>query len=266
MHHVVIRMEKQQIREEVWALLEKEHVARFPMPILGRIPNFAGADFAAMRLRKLVPWRNATSIKCNPDSPQKYVRLLALNEGKTIYMAVPRLRKKNCFIELDPNKVTNPEKAVTIKGAFKYGVEVHPSQMKKIDLMVVGSVAVSEDGAKVGKGGGFSDLEFAIGQEFEILDDTTPIVTTVHPLQIVDYQIPMTKHDVPIDYIVTHEKILETNTNYARPKGVIWDDLDNQKINDIPILQELWERHRVEQKKKRGGLGETLFPRSRLGR
>jgi 5-formyltetrahydrofolate cyclo-ligase len=40
---------KQAVRERVWALLERERVARFP-GATGRIPNFAGAPATATPL------------------------------------------------------------------------------------------------------------------------------------------------------------------------------------------------------------------------
>jgi hypothetical protein len=59
---------KQAVRELVWALLERERVARFP-GAKGRIPNSAGAPVAAARLASLSPWRAARVVKANPDAP-----------------------------------------------------------------------------------------------------------------------------------------------------------------------------------------------------
>ena len=42
-------MDKQSLRERVWDALEDSGDARFPFPPHGRIPNFAGADEAAVR-------------------------------------------------------------------------------------------------------------------------------------------------------------------------------------------------------------------------
>jgi 5-formyltetrahydrofolate cyclo-ligase len=95
-------MDKIQLKEMIWNLLERRGVARFPPPIRGRIPNFEGAGNAAQRLEELSPWKAARVIKANPDSPQRSVRRLALLHGKTAYMAVPRLRDERCFLELDP--------------------------------------------------------------------------------------------------------------------------------------------------------------------
>jgi hypothetical protein len=53
----------------------------------------------------------------------------------------------------------------------------------------------------MGKGGGYSDLEYAIGREFGFVKEDVVIVTTVHPLQIMDGDLPETDHDFRIDFI-----------------------------------------------------------------
>src|SRR5205814_8848808 len=83
---------KQALRERTWALLTRRRVGRFPLPLDDRIPNFAGAEAAAERLAALPEWRAARTLKCNPDAPQRAVRLRAPREGKEVYVAVPRLR------------------------------------------------------------------------------------------------------------------------------------------------------------------------------
>src|SRR2546427_7480824 len=109
---------KQEIRERVWQAMEKAGIRRFPGP-RGRIPNFAGAERAAERLCELDVWKRAKVLKCNPDLPQRPVRLRALKEEKIVYMAVPRLRELQCFIELDPSRLgNNISKASSIEGAF----------------------------------------------------------------------------------------------------------------------------------------------------
>jgi 5-formyltetrahydrofolate cyclo-ligase len=108
-------MDKQTIREAVWDALEASDEARFPYPPHGRIPNFAGADEAAERLTALDAWREADVIKANPDAPQLPVRRAALRQGKTLYMAVPRLRDEQCFLELDPEEVDDVDGATTVR-------------------------------------------------------------------------------------------------------------------------------------------------------
>lgn len=214
--------------------MEAKHISTFPPPY-GRIPNFIGAEKAAERLVSLEIWKKAFAIKSNPDSPQKFVRKKALQDGKILYMAVPRLRKEKCFIELKGKNLANF--ASSIKGAFKYGKLVYPWEMEKIDLIVMGSVAVNKKGCRIGKGGGYSDIEYAIARELKIVDENTPIVTTVHDIQVINEEIPMEKHDVPIDYIITPTKVMKAERMYNKPHGIIWEILDK----DIPILKILRE-------------------------
>ncbi|HXF40823.1 MAG TPA: 5-formyltetrahydrofolate cyclo-ligase [Blastocatellia bacterium] len=232
-------MTKQEIREVVWALLESEGASRFP-GTRGRIPNFKGAEQCSSRVAELEVWKKARVIKANPDSPQRAIRHLALKQGKTIYMAVPRLREEKCFVELDPARLgKNIYAASSIKGAFEFGRQVSVSQMKPVDLILCGSVAVRRDGARVGKGGGYADLEYAIALELGIVNSRTPIITTVHALQIVKEKTPLAPHDIPVDFIVTPDRVIETKTTFARPVGVYWEYLDEEKIAAIPLLKKM---------------------------
>src|SRR5262249_55834144 len=129
---------KQSWREQIWRALEKSGAALFP-GARGRIPNFKGAKDAALQLGATPEWRAARTLKCNPDSPQKPARALALKEGKTVYVAVPRLREARCFLELDPRRISRIADAVTIEGAARLGRAVHPRDMPRIDLVVCGS-------------------------------------------------------------------------------------------------------------------------------
>ncbi|MFN3421038.1 MAG: 5-formyltetrahydrofolate cyclo-ligase, partial [Armatimonadota bacterium] len=227
---------KQMLREKVWRKMEMTKVALFP-DAFGRIPNFIGAAEAARQLDNLEEWQKAGTLKANPDSPQAPAREIALLKGKTVFMAVPRLRQEKCFVRLDGTNLRGREKfASTIRGAFKLGTLVHPSEMPVIDFVLIGSVAVNIKGARVGKGGGYSDLEFAIARHLGLVKDTTPVATTVHPLQIVDDEIPMLPHDIPVDFIVTPEGIIVTERVFSKPKGILWDLLDADKLSNIPIL------------------------------
>ena len=231
---------KDEIRERIWRTLEREKVALFP-GAQGRIPNFKGADRAARLLATFPEWQKALHIKANPDSPQRPVRYIALSSGKTIYMAVPRLREEKCFVKLDPSKIPGRKiyEASSIKGAFRHGVPVHPKEMSPIDLIVAGSVAVNRRGSRIGKGGGYSDLEYAIGRVFGFVRDDVLIVTTVHPLQIVDEDLPETDHDFRVDFVVTPEEIIPVHRTGGRPRGILREHLPDEKIAEIPILDEI---------------------------
>jgi 5-formyltetrahydrofolate cyclo-ligase len=228
---------KETLRNRVWKLLQDERVARFPGAI-GRIPNFIGAEACAKLLAETPYWQAAKVIKINPDSPQRAIRQRALAEGKTVYMAVPRLRSEKPFIELVPNELkASPHAASSIKGAGKYGRPVGLDEMKIIDLVVCGSVAVNRRGARVGKGGGYSDLEFALLTKHKKISAKIPIVTSVHPLQIIDEQIPMTVHDIPLTAIIAPSEVIDIKARLPRPKKIYWIMLPKEKIDAIPMLK-----------------------------
>ena len=231
---VVLRA-KQSVRERVWALLEQEDVARFP-GARGRIPNFAGADEAAERLAALAEWRGATALKSNPDAPQLPVRARALAEGKRVYMAVPRLRARNPFLLLDPERSAgSPRRAASIRGATETGRAIGLEDLEPIDLVVCGSVAVNPAGVRVGKGGGYSDLELGLLVDAGLVTAHTVVVTTVHSLQVLEEDLPETDHDFRVHRIVTPEGVIKTGAR-RRPRGILWDHLEEEKIAAIPAL------------------------------
>lgn len=229
-------MNKQELRERVWDELEKSGEARFPFPPHGRIPNFAGADQAAQRLVETKAWREADTIKSNPDSPQLAVRRAALREGKTVYMAVPRLRDEKCFLRLDPAKIEDIDHATTLSGSSEVGLQVDPNDVEPIDLVVSGSVAVDDAGSRIGKGEGYSDLEYAILREFGLLNEDTTIATTVHERQVRPITLPSTRLDVPMDIICTPERTLRPDPT-GKPTGIDWEALSAEQRSEIPILE-----------------------------
>ncbi len=237
---------KEELRQRIWALLEERNVARFPLPVSGRIPNFKGAQEAAARLGQVDLWEDARAIKANPDSPQRWARRLALQQGKTVYMAVPRLTRVECFLQLNPKAIPRPDRAATIKGAFALGVLVRPEAVSQVDLVLAGSVAVNREGGRVGKGGGYSDIEYALGREFGFIREKTPVVTTVHPLQLVEDEIPAQVHDIPLDIWVTPEGVHTAKVKHRKPRGIYWEMLSAERIDQIPILQELRRKVKVD--------------------
>ncbi len=139
---------KAALREEVWSAMRAAKVARFP-GAAGRIPNFTGAEAAAERLRATPAWQAAGTLKANPDSAQLPVRQRALEDGKTVYMAVPH----------------------------------------ELQVRAAGTI-------------------------------------------------PLTSHDVPVDYIITPERVIDCRPRHGpRPDpGIRWEDLTEEKIAAIPLL------------------------------
>jgi 5-formyltetrahydrofolate cyclo-ligase len=215
---------KWDVRRRMWELLERENAAS-KSEIVGRIPTFFGAEDAADRLAEESAWRTARVIKAVPDKAQ-------------LYMAVPKLAGRNPFYLLDPAVLTvSPEDAASSKVAKSVARTVSVDNMRPVDLVVCGSVAVDHRGARIGKGAGYSDIEVALLQEAGLIGPKTLIVTTVHSLQVVgEEQLPETEHDFRVDLIVTPNETIRCQPS-RRPGGIIWDHLTEEKIATIPALR-----------------------------
>ncbi|MCC6029984.1 MAG: 5-formyltetrahydrofolate cyclo-ligase, partial [Candidatus Korarchaeum sp.] len=137
---------------------------------------------------------------------------------------------------LDPKRIpiTRYSEASTISGAFKYGKKV--LEVPKIDLKVTGSVAVDREGGRVGKGHGYSDLEYGILGEIGAMDERTPVATTVHDLQIVE-RVPMEPQDMPVYLIVTPSKIIRTG-RFGKPR-ILWELITQDIEREVPIIRYL---------------------------
>jgi len=94
-------------------------------------------------------------------------------------------------------------------------------------------------GARLGKGGGFSDLEYALAWEAGLIGPDTAVATTVHEIQVLETDhIPMADHDLRLDLIVTPERVI--NCDGLRPApGLRWEKLTEEKIAAIPLLSAL---------------------------
>jgi 5-formyltetrahydrofolate cyclo-ligase len=228
--------QKQAARERVWTALTETGAARFPRPIRGRIPNFAGSEEAARRLAATPEFQRARVVKVNPDAPQRFLRAEVLRQGKILLAPTPRLREG--FLVLDPAAIAPNlyAKAAAIGGMAQYGRPVPLVEAPRPDLLVVGSVAVSLGGARTGKGEGYGEIEYALLRELGRITADTPIATTVHDLQVVD-ALPLEPFDVTVDLIVTPTALLRVNGPHQRPDHIFWDLLPAEKIEAIPLLQ-----------------------------
>jgi 5-formyltetrahydrofolate cyclo-ligase len=225
---------KQAIRARVWDLLVAERVVE--PGVHGYIPAFTGADAAAGRLAALPEWRAAQVVKAVPDRAQQPVRERALRDGKLLYVAVPKLAAEMPFFVLDPTDLTAaPAEAATREHAAHHARKIAVEDMRRVDIVVCGSVAVNRRGTRLGKGAGYSDIEVALLQEAGRIGPSTVIVTTVHPHQVIDEPIPETEHDFSVDLIVIPDEVIVCEPQ-RRPTGLYWNTLTPAKIAAIPVL------------------------------
>lgn len=109
--------------------------------------------------------------------------------------------------------------------------------------MVLGSVCVSRDGYRLGKGKGFADLEFAMMMRMGAVTQDTIVITTVHDCQVYDSLPPQLfkEYDVPVDIIVTPTQTIVVNPRLKKPTGIIWHMLSERRLRTMQVLQQLKE-------------------------
>jgi 5-formyltetrahydrofolate cyclo-ligase len=227
---------KSDARDTIWQALTEQKLARFPFPVRGRIPNYKGAEAAALNLFTLGPWKDAKLLKINPDSPQRPVRIEALRRGITYFMPTPRL--KAGFRKFDPAKIPSESyrEAAALSTSKKWGELVALDDMPQVDAIVTGSVAVTRDGKRCGKGEGYSDIEFAILRELG--HKAVPAATTVHDIMIVG-DFPWDEIDLPLSAIATPDGVIKIPNPYPAPDGIDWSRLSERDLEDMPVLKEL---------------------------
>ncbi|XP_046934839.1 methenyltetrahydrofolate synthase domain-containing protein isoform X1 [Lynx rufus] len=255
---------KQDIREQIWDYMESRNLADFPRPVHHRIPNFKGSYLACQNVRDLEVFARTREVKVDPDKPLEGIRLLALQSKKTLLVPTPRLRT-GLF-----NKITPPpgatkdvlRKCATSQGVRNYSTPVGLDSRVLVDLVVVGSVAVSEKGWRIGKGEGYADLEYAMMVSMGAVGPETPVVTIVHDCQVIDIpEALLEDHDLTVDYILTPTRVIATGCERPKPTGILWSKISWEVMGKIPVLQSL--RHREKQAGKDVTLRDE--PRRLLG-
>jgi 5-formyltetrahydrofolate cyclo-ligase len=234
---------KESIREKVWTYLEKNNIAKFPRPVKKRIPNFEGAIQACDNLPGLEEFKAAQTIKVNPDKPQEQGRFLVLESGKTLVVTpLRRSARRNVLHKMEPPADASEKDLRTCsryQGVKDYSTPVGFESKVKVDLVVVGCVAASKAGWRIGKGEGFADLEWAMMMSMGAVTENTIVVATCHDCQVLDLNESLFgSHDLTVDYILTPTQVIKCDKK-PKPKSIMWNLLTEEKLERIPILKKL---------------------------
>lgn len=243
---------KSDIRMKVWNHLRDHNLATFPKPPHRRISNFIGAEEAGNRVASLEVFKNATNIRIDPDRPLLQIRMKTLEEQKTLFVPMPGMRNHvmSKIVRQSLGNKKSLRTCMTRQGVMDFGEPVDIDSDVKIDLVVVGCVAVSPKGWRIGKGTGLSDLEYAMIRSTGSVDSSVPVVTVVHECQILDLPDGLfTNQDVPVDYIVTPFRVIKCSDNVSgtgnndqcppKPTGIIWSLLNKEALTRVPVLRRL---------------------------
>ena len=231
---------KSELRKQAWARLESYEVVVGPRPCYCKVPGFLGGISAAGKIAKTSFFKQARAVYFTSDGASRPLREEALRRGKTIVLSQPLLKG---YVVVHGSEVSAREARMlsTLRGALQMGEKLTLLEGIKVDMVVIGSVAVDKSGGRLGRGDGLYDLEYALLREMRAAEEKTPVVTLVHDVQVLDAEIPMLPHDVPVDIIATPSSLLMiTARKYPKPSGVIWDLLPIQKIKSSRVLSMLF--------------------------
>jgi 5-formyltetrahydrofolate cyclo-ligase len=124
------------------------------------------------------------------------------------------------FKRLDPRRIP-PDNAASLSRGDRWSEEVALTDIPLFDAIVCGSVVVTRDGRRCGKGEGYSDLEFAILRELG--HPPVPVATTVHDLQVVE-AVPRDPTDQPLSVIAMPTRTIRIKHPNPAPTGVTGRD------------------------------------------
>jgi len=253
--------QKWSVRLSIWRRMEKHNLLvpfeQHNPANQHRIPYYKGCHIANGRLASSEEFKEANVVKVNPSLAQMTLRKTVLTEGKTLLVPTCSLdQPETLFRRLDGLTLTSSRalhRGATKKGAEELGEPVGLQDLRglKLDLFVVGSVAVSRQGVRLGKGKGFAELEWAILYEAGAVDENTLVATTVHEAQLgSEANLPasiLSQHDLPVDLIATPRRLLRVSKRLAKPKcGILWHLIKEEDLEAMPILREMKEQSQLK--------------------
>lgn len=197
---------RERLRRRIWHLMENAGVLTFPLEVLGRVPNFVGAEQAAELLAQQSEFVQAKVVFVSPDHVLRRVRELVLENGKVLAVSLPRRLarlSKHPLLQITERKAI--KSAASIDDFLRYG---QPLSMP-VDLAVLSSVVVDRLGNRLTPRQEFGDREWEMLVDNGFVHERTKIATIVHPLQFADDLAKwVTEKDVKVHLIVTPEEVV----------------------------------------------------------
>lgn len=236
---------KRSLRVQTWQKILENKSGVGYNSIFNRIPNFVDADKAAQLLAGIDEFKKAQHIKVNIDRALHEAKLQVLLAGKNLYLPSTR-DSKALFLKVDvqPDATEEQKKEILhVQDVQQHRIEINLENKIKLDMVVIGSVVVSRDGYRIGRGNGFVDLDIGLLIDIGAITPQTVIVTIVHDTQVVD-NLPQNlfqKYDTPVDIIITPTEVIRVAKRLPRPSGLFWELLSERRLKIVPVLQPLKE-------------------------
>ena len=236
---------KRSLRVQTWKKMQENKLGVGYNAIFNRIPGFVDSDKAAALLADTDEFKKAQNVKVNIDRALHAIKLQTLVAGKNLYLPATR-DSSALYLKVDvPADATDDQKKeiLHVQDVQQHRIEILLENKVKLDLVIIGSVVVSRDGYRIGRGNGFTDLDIGLLIEIGSITPDTIIATMVHDVQVVD-SLPTNlfqKYDSPVDLIVTPTQVIRVAKRLPRPAGIFWELLSERRLKIVPVLQHIKE-------------------------
>lgn len=245
---------KRDFRSMVWGQMERGKLLQSQRNSRHRLPYFIGSDEAAQKIADTEEFKNCKTVVINSDSAQEALRVLALKCGKSVFVPVAHVNYGGAFCQLVLPAEAELSDELLLQAARAASVgetadstlcrQVTVEQMPNIDLFVVGSVAVSKQGYRIGQGDGHSDMDYAVIRTAGRISDSTLVLTCVHDEQVFD-RLPgelFGPHDVAVDVIATPTALLRISNRLTKPSGIIWSLIVPNRVKPACVIRSLMQK------------------------
>ncbi|MDH6265783.1 5-formyltetrahydrofolate cyclo-ligase [Rhizobium sp. SG_E_25_P2] len=232
------------IRQRIWDRLKDvaRPDTRFHLNFAEVIPDYEGSEIATDRITALAAYKQSQFAFITPDNCLVDLRRRMIEEGKPFVMSTYGIYRG--FLYMAPGMVP---KGAELYAAWLDGMEhfAKPITLEEItklgrfDFMATGASAVSMDGVRFGKGHGFFDMEWGMFTDLGLADDATPVVATVHDVQVVEDKLHPSETDILVDMIATPSRMIEVERRGRRPRGIKWNLVEAEQLAVTPPLREL---------------------------
>lgn len=234
------RLTRQRIWERLRSVARPD--TRFHMQFADFIPDFEGVEAATDRIMALPAFENCRLAFVTPDNSMTELRRRLIAARVPMVTATYNIQRGFLYIAPDAVPEGAERYAAWLDGIEHFARAVTLEEIAALggfDFMATGASAVSVDGVRFGKGHGFFDLEWGMFTDLGLAQDTTPVAAIVHDVQVVDDHLQMNATDIPVDFIATPSRLVQVERTGRRPRGIKWELVAAQEIQDIPPLREL---------------------------
>lgn len=231
-------------RQRIWERLKgvARPDTRFHMNFADFIPDFDGVEVATDRITALPAFQECKLAFVTPDNSMTELRRRLIVARVPMVTATYNIQRGLLYLAPDAVPEGAEHYAAWLDGIEHFARPVTLEEIAalgRFDFMATGASAVSADGVRFGKGHGFFDLEWGMFTDLGLALETTPVAAIVHDVQVVDDHLQMNETDIPVDLIATPSRLIHVERAARRPRGMKWELLTSQEIQEMPPLREL---------------------------